>query len=143
VSKEWAVISLDKSSGGFSAKGDSGSVVVDGLGRIVGMITGGSGATETSDVTFVTPIDFIMEIIHWHNHEPLPMPISGWPLPPRRGGEGCSHLVSPSLSSVFLPSISPSSSATSSLRPFICGLIVNGNGGFAKWSASSYCTRSQ
>jgi hypothetical protein len=69
VSKEWAVISLDKASGGFSAKGDSGSVVVDGLGRIVGMITGGSGATETSDVTFVTPIDFIMEIIH--NHEPF------------------------------------------------------------------------
>jgi len=69
VSKEWVVIPLDKESGGFSAKGDSGSVVVDSLGRIVGMATSGSGATETSDVTFVTPIDFIMEIIH--KHEPL------------------------------------------------------------------------
>lgn len=69
VSKEWAVIPLNHQSGVFSAKGDSGSVVVHGLERIAGMITGGSGATETSDVTFVTPIDFIMEIIH--KYKPL------------------------------------------------------------------------
>ena len=71
VSKELAVIPLDKESGVFSAKGDSGSVVVDGLGRIAGILTGGSGAAETTDVTFVTPIDSdsIMEIIH--KHKPL------------------------------------------------------------------------
>lgn len=63
------VIPLDNESGVFSAKGDSGSVVVDGLGRIAGILTGGSGATETSDVTFVTPIDIIIEIIH--KHKPL------------------------------------------------------------------------
>jgi len=72
VSKEWAIIPLDKESGDFSAEGDSGSVVVDGLGRIVGMLTcGSSGANETSgpDVTFVTPIGFIMETIH--KYKPL------------------------------------------------------------------------
>jgi len=69
VSKEWAVIPWDKTSGAFSDKGDSGSVVVDGLGRIAGIITGGSGITETTDVTYVTPIHFIMEIIN--KHKPL------------------------------------------------------------------------
>jgi len=69
VSKECVVIPLDNKSGVFSTKGDSGSVVVDGLGRIAGIVTGGSGATETSDMTFITPIDFIMEIIH--KHKPL------------------------------------------------------------------------
>lgn len=81
VSKEWAVIPLDEKSGPFSAEGDSGSVVVDGLGRIVGMLTCGTRSGNetsdpesdvslvTSDVTFVTPIDFIMDIIH--KHKPL------------------------------------------------------------------------
>ena len=69
VSKEWVVIPLNSQSGVFSAKGDSGSVVVDGFGRIAGMLTGGSGSTESSDVTFVTPINFIMDIIH--KHKPL------------------------------------------------------------------------
>jgi hypothetical protein len=58
VSKEWAVIPLDKEFGPFSAKGDSGSIVVDGLGRIAGILT------DSSDVTYVTPIEFIMEVIH-------------------------------------------------------------------------------
>jgi hypothetical protein len=47
----------------FSAPGDSGSIVVDGLGRIVGMITGGSGSTERTDVTYVTPYFWIEEQI--------------------------------------------------------------------------------
>ena len=64
VSKELAVIPLDKESGPFSAKGDSGAVVVDGMGRIAGIITGGGGATDSFDVTYVTPIDFILEVIH-------------------------------------------------------------------------------
>ncbi len=38
TSKEWAILSRDSSSGTFSAKGDSGSVIVDGLGRIDGLI---------------------------------------------------------------------------------------------------------
>ena len=64
VSKELAVIPLDKKSGPFSAKGDSGAVVVDGIGRIAGILTGGAGATDSSDVTYVTPIHFVLEAIH-------------------------------------------------------------------------------
>ena len=63
VSKELAVIPLDKESGPFSAKGDSGAVVVDGRGRIAGILTGGGGATDSCDVTYVTPIDFILGVI--------------------------------------------------------------------------------
>ncbi|KAF9787061.1 hypothetical protein BJ322DRAFT_1186070 [Thelephora terrestris] len=44
--------------------GDSGSVVVDGLGRIGGILTAGSGITDSADVTCVTPIHFIMKAIH-------------------------------------------------------------------------------
>ena len=47
----------------FSAPGDSGYIVVDGLGRIVGMITGGSGSTKRTDVTYVTPYFWIEEQI--------------------------------------------------------------------------------
>jgi hypothetical protein len=43
VSKEWAILPFDSKSGAFSEKGDSGSVVVDGAGRIGGLLTGGSG----------------------------------------------------------------------------------------------------
>jgi hypothetical protein len=44
VSKEWVIFSFDSESD-FSAKGDSGSVMVDGLGRIGGLLTGGTGGT--------------------------------------------------------------------------------------------------
>ncbi|KAF8958833.1 hypothetical protein BDZ97DRAFT_1840183 [Flammula alnicola] len=65
VSKAWAVIPLDKESGPFAAKGDSGAVVVDGVGRIAGILTGGGGgANDACDVAYVTPIEFIMEAIH-------------------------------------------------------------------------------
>ena len=63
VSKEWAITPFNNTSGAFSAKGDSGSVVVDGAGRIGGLLTGGSGLTDPTDVTYVTPIDFIMTTI--------------------------------------------------------------------------------
>jgi hypothetical protein len=63
-SREWPVIPTDKHSGAFSAKGDSGSCVADVFQRIFGILTGGSGATESSDVTYVTPISFIMKILH-------------------------------------------------------------------------------
>jgi hypothetical protein len=69
VSKELTVLSFDKSSGPFFAKGDSGSVVVDGAGRVVGILTGGGGATDSTDVTYVTPIYFVMEIIR--RYKPL------------------------------------------------------------------------
>ena len=34
-------------------------VVVDGLGRIMGLLTGGTGLTEAADVTYLTPYFWI------------------------------------------------------------------------------------
>ncbi|KAF8970307.1 hypothetical protein BDZ97DRAFT_1753925 [Flammula alnicola] len=71
ASKALAVIPLDKECGPFAAKGDSGAVVVDGVGRIAGILTGGGGggANDACDVAYVTPIEFIMEVVH--KFEPL------------------------------------------------------------------------
>jgi hypothetical protein len=48
-SMERALYNYDNKSDVFSAPGDSGSIIVDGLGRIGGLLTGGTGKTETSD----------------------------------------------------------------------------------------------
>ena len=61
TSKEWAILPFDSKSGAFSAKGDSGSVIVDGLGRIGGLLTGGAGNTPSRDVTYATPISFLLK----------------------------------------------------------------------------------
>ncbi|KAI0317534.1 hypothetical protein OF83DRAFT_1171921 [Amylostereum chailletii] len=60
MSKEVAVLPRTSKSGAFSAPGDSGSVVIDGKGRVCGILTGGDGATDVSDVTFVTSINFLL-----------------------------------------------------------------------------------
>jgi hypothetical protein len=61
ISKEVVVLPRDSKLGAFSCCGDSGSAVVDGKGRLVGLITGGSGDTEVSDCTYVTSISFILK----------------------------------------------------------------------------------
>lgn len=63
TSKEWAILPYDKRSGPFSDVGDSGSVIVDGLGRIGGLLTGGAGLTPITDVTYATPINFLLNRI--------------------------------------------------------------------------------
>jgi hypothetical protein len=65
-SKEWAIYNYDNKSGVFSAPGDSGSTIVDGLGRIGGLLTGGAGKTETSDVTYSTPMFWLWPRIKQH-----------------------------------------------------------------------------
>ncbi|KAG8728636.1 hypothetical protein FRC11_010554 [Ceratobasidium sp. 423] len=55
-STEWAVYNYDSKSGVFSDKGDSGSMVADGLGRMGGMLNGGAGKAESSDITYFTPM---------------------------------------------------------------------------------------
>ncbi|KAG8952880.1 hypothetical protein FRC04_003329 [Tulasnella sp. 424] len=55
TSMEWAILPYDHKSGAFSAPGDSGSIIADGLGRIGGLLTGGAGRTESSDITYATP----------------------------------------------------------------------------------------
>jgi hypothetical protein len=62
TSKEWAIFSYDSKSGAFSDYGDSGSIIVDGLGRIGGLVTGGNGSqTASSDITYATPITFLLK----------------------------------------------------------------------------------
>ncbi|TFK49387.1 hypothetical protein OE88DRAFT_422270 [Heliocybe sulcata] len=65
-SKAWAIYNYDNKSGAFSARGDSGSIIVDGLGRIGGLLTGGAGKTETSDVTYRTPMFWLWPRIKQH-----------------------------------------------------------------------------
>lgn len=64
TSMEWGIINYDsKKSEVFSEPGDSGSLVADIRGRIGGMITGGSGKTEFSDMTYATPFWWLLERI--------------------------------------------------------------------------------
>jgi len=55
TSFEWAIVNYDSKSEVFSAPGDSGAIIADIQGRIGGMLTGGSGNTVTSDITYATP----------------------------------------------------------------------------------------
>ncbi|OCH84906.1 hypothetical protein OBBRIDRAFT_815290 [Obba rivulosa] len=76
TSKEWAILPFDSKSGPFSAKGDSGSVIVDGLGRIGGLLTSGAGATPFSDITYATPISFLLKRMQENGlHEPNVNPV--------------------------------------------------------------------
>ena len=59
VSKEIAVLPRNSTSGAFSTPGDSGSAVIDGKGRLAGLLTGGSGSTEESDFSYITSIHFL------------------------------------------------------------------------------------
>ncbi|KAI9439642.1 hypothetical protein H4582DRAFT_2119419 [Lactarius indigo] len=54
--------SMDKS-GVFSEPGDSGSVIADIRGRIGVVLTGGSGKTKSSDITYATPFWWLLERI--------------------------------------------------------------------------------
>ncbi|KAF8268371.1 hypothetical protein EI94DRAFT_1728069, partial [Lactarius quietus] len=66
-SREWPIIPTDKYSGVFSAKGDSGSCIADAFSRIGGILTGGAAnpnLPDSADVTYATPITFIMKVLH-------------------------------------------------------------------------------
>jgi len=62
-SVEAAVYSYDNDSGPFSKRGDSGSIIVDALGKFVALLTGGTGLTDSSDITFGSPMYWLWEII--------------------------------------------------------------------------------
>ena len=55
TSIEIAVLNYDKTHGKFSDAGDSGSIVLARDGRIVGILTGGAGPTDETDITYLTP----------------------------------------------------------------------------------------
>jgi hypothetical protein len=61
MSKEVAVLPRNSKSGAFSCPGDSGSAVVDGKGRLAGLLTGGAGVTEVFDCTYLTSINFLLK----------------------------------------------------------------------------------
>jgi hypothetical protein len=63
---EWAVYNYNYKSGVFSDHSDSGSIIVDGLGRIGGLLTSGNGTTVTSDVTYATPMWWLWPRIKKH-----------------------------------------------------------------------------
>ncbi|QRV93325.1 hypothetical protein RhiJN_21343 [Ceratobasidium sp. AG-Ba] len=69
-SREVAVYPCDSESGAFSKPGDSGAVVIDGKGRVAGILTGGAGTTKTSDCSYVTSINFIIKRLQEHGYEP-------------------------------------------------------------------------
>lgn len=60
---EVAILSRNRAAGPFSAKGDSGSLVVDGKGRKIGMLTGGTGLGPCFDITYVSPWDALKFLI--------------------------------------------------------------------------------
>nr|VWO98515.1 Cytochrome P450 monooxygenase CYP52X1 [Ganoderma boninense] len=62
-SVEVAVYPYDRHSGVFSEEGDSGSMIVDGCGDFVALLTSGTGTTESTDVTFGTPMHWLWEVI--------------------------------------------------------------------------------
>ncbi|EIW51600.1 uncharacterized protein TRAVEDRAFT_54355 [Trametes versicolor FP-101664 SS1] len=66
TSREIAVLPYGNTNGPFSAPGDSGSIVLDRNGRILGMLTGGAGTTNRTDVTYLTPYWFIEKEIKKH-----------------------------------------------------------------------------
>ena len=61
TSIEIAVYPYSNKDGAFSAPGDSGAIVVDGNGRVVGLRVTGAGAVEETDVTYLTPYWWIEE----------------------------------------------------------------------------------
>ncbi|KAG8692458.1 hypothetical protein FRC08_009765 [Ceratobasidium sp. 394] len=61
TSIEIAVLPYNNKSGAFSAPGDSGAIVLDREGRLVGLLTSGAGAAEETDVTYLTPYWWIEE----------------------------------------------------------------------------------
>ena len=63
---ELAIYNYDKQSGDFSAKGDSGALIVDGLGNMVGILHSGMPKGASNHVTFATPAWWAVEKIKEH-----------------------------------------------------------------------------
>ncbi|KAI6032566.1 hypothetical protein F5J12DRAFT_944673 [Pisolithus orientalis] len=61
TSMEFAILGNDGTA--FSAGGDSGAIIVDGKGRVAALLIGGSGLTESTDITYGTPFEWLLERI--------------------------------------------------------------------------------
>lgn len=51
---ETTIVPYAREHGAFSARGDSGSAILDRNGRVVALLTGGGGLTDVTDITFAT-----------------------------------------------------------------------------------------
>lgn len=68
TAKEWAILDYsrkigvlyERDMGPFSERGDSGALIVDSTGRMGGLLTGGSGRLEGPDITYATPVEFLL-----------------------------------------------------------------------------------
>lgn len=60
---EAAVLPYDNNSGPFSRGGDSGAAIVGTNNDFVAQLTGGSGSTDSSDVTYGTPMQWLWDDI--------------------------------------------------------------------------------
>ena len=61
TSMELAIYPYGNKDGAFSAPGDSGSIIADSKGHIVGLLTSGAGQTDSTDVTYVTPFYWLFD----------------------------------------------------------------------------------
>ncbi len=61
-------VTFGEKEGAFSGPGDSGSIIVDCKGRVVGLLTGGAGKTGSTDpdVTYATPFYWLLQRIKTH-----------------------------------------------------------------------------
>ena len=61
TSVELAIYPYGLKDGVFSAPGDSGSIIADPTGRIVGMLSSGTGQGDDHDVTYATPFYWLFD----------------------------------------------------------------------------------
>ena len=62
-STELAIYNYNKQSGDFAAKGDSGSLIFDGKGNMVGILHSGTPKGASNHVTYATPAYWVVEKI--------------------------------------------------------------------------------
>ena len=56
TSMELAIYPYGNKAGAFSAPGDSGSIIANGEGHIIGLLTGGAKLMDSTDVTYAIPL---------------------------------------------------------------------------------------
>ena len=62
TSMEFAILGYNKFAA-FSEVGDSGAIIIDSEGRVVALLTGGSGQAGSTDITYGTPFEWLLERI--------------------------------------------------------------------------------
>lgn len=70
---EWVVLPCNHKSSAFSARSNSVTIIVDGKGRIGGLLTGGTSQTESTDVSYATP--FYWPLAAYPGSLPLRLPL--------------------------------------------------------------------